>query len=242
MRRYLQLTLALVGLLLLGSPVFAQTYTLNSTTTSAAVGVSDTTVSLTSTSAASGSSFGAVAVGQDLYIDHELIGPITALTGSVATVQRRSQPAAHASGATVYIGPPSAFTLADPAVGTCTASTVPSPWINAQAGRTWTCLNSVWQLLTPGWPVQGVIYPALNTALASASTIAPNLGITHITGTTTINTITVPAGCGGACQITLVPDGLWSTGTSGNIAIATTGVVSKALILVWDGSKWRPSY
>lgn len=31
--------------------------------------------------------------------------------------------------------------------------------------------------------------------------------------------------------ITLIPDGLWSTGITGNIAIASVGVVSKALTL-----------
>ena len=56
--------------------------------------------------------------------------------------------------------------------------------------------------------------------------------------------ITVPSEFVGGGQITLIPTGLWSTGTSGNIAIATTGVVSKALILSYDATtaKWYPSY
>lgn len=82
-------------------------------------------------------------------------------------------------------------------------------------------------------------------ALASGTTVTPINPVTHVTGTTTIQTVTVPAAfklVGGT--LTLIPDGLWSTGTSGNVAIATTGVVSKALILTYDpvAAKWYPSY
>jgi hypothetical protein len=80
--------------------------------------------------------------------------------------------------------------------------------------------------------------------IASAATIQPLTPITFISGTTTINTITVPSEFVGGGQITLIPTALWSTGTSGNIAIATTGVVSKALIMTYDATttKWYPSY
>ena len=46
-------------------------------------------------------------------------------------------------------------------------------------------------------------------------------------------------------QITLIPTtGLWTTTTAGNIALATTAIVNRALILTWDSnsSKWYPSY
>ena len=90
------------------------------------------------------------------------------------------------------------------------------------------------------------LFATLNPAptIASAATIQPLAPITFISGTTTINTITVPAEFVGGGQITLIPTALWSTGTSGNIAIATTGVVSKALIMTYDATttKWYPSY
>ena len=90
------------------------------------------------------------------------------------------------------------------------------------------------------------LFATLNPAptIASAATIQPLAPIVFISGTTTINTITVPSEFVGGGQITLIPTGLWSTGTSGNIAIATTGVVSKALILSYDATttKWYPSY
>ena len=83
--------------------------------------------------------------------------------------------------------------------------------------------------------------------IASASTIAPTESVHHVTGTTTISTITAPSGfavSGAGGQITLIPDGLWATNTAGNIALATTAVVSKALIMTYDNatSKWYPSY
>jgi len=81
--------------------------------------------------------------------------------------------------------------------------------------------------------------------IASASTIAPAKQVSFVSGTTTISTITAPSPISaGGGQITLIPTGLWSTDTAGNIALATTAVVSKALILTYDTTtgKWYPSY
>ena len=77
--------------------------------------------------------------------------------------------------------------------------------------------------------------------LASAATITPTAGIHHVTGTTDIATITPPANFS-AGSITLIPDGLWHTITGGNIALGSTAVVGKALIMTWDGTSWYPSY
>lgn len=91
-----------------------------------------------------------------------------------------------------------------------------------------------------GFEAQGI-----GAAIASASSITVSNPTTHVTGTTTVNTIVVPSAFaiwGGT--ITLIPDGAWSTGTSGNIAVATTGVVSQALRMSYDpvAAKWYPSY
>jgi hypothetical protein len=42
----------------------------------------------------------------------------------------------------------------------------------------------------------------------------------------------------------LIPSGLWATTTAGNIAIVSTAVVSKALIMTYvaNTAKWYPSY
>lgn len=83
---------------------------------------------------------------------------------------------------------------------------------------------------------------AASSILASATTIAPTNGVHHISGTVAIATITVPATCGATCTLYLIPDAAFTTTTAGNIRIASTAVVSRALILVWDGTKWNPSY
>ena len=80
--------------------------------------------------------------------------------------------------------------------------------------------------------------------IASAATIAPTTPILYVSGTTAITTITAPAGCTNGCQITIIPTGLFTTTATGNIALASTAVVNKALILTYaaNTTKWYPSY
>ena len=87
----------------------------------------------------------------------------------------------------------------------------------------------------------------VGSAIASASAIAPTSPIHHITGTVQVTTITVPSqfaasGMGGCLR--LIPDGAFTTGTTGNIAISSTAVVSRTLEFCYDNgtSKWYPSY
>ena len=81
--------------------------------------------------------------------------------------------------------------------------------------------------------------------IASATTIAPTTMVAFVSGTTAIATITPPSPIsltGG--QITLIPTGLFTTTTAGNIALASVAVVNKALILTYNQGtgKWYPSY
>jgi hypothetical protein len=81
--------------------------------------------------------------------------------------------------------------------------------------------------------------------IASAGTIAPTTRIVFISGTAAIATITAPAPiASGGGQITLIPTGIFTTTTAGNIALATTAVVNKALTMTYDATttKWYPSY
>ena len=81
--------------------------------------------------------------------------------------------------------------------------------------------------------------------VASATTIAPTKYISFVSGTAAIATITAPAPiASGGGQITLIPTGIFTTTTSGNIALASTAVVSRALIMTYDTTtgKWYPSY
>lgn len=97
------------------------------------------------------------------------------------------------------------------------------------------------------WVGASTVAGKVGSSIASASTIAPASPIVHVTGTTAIATITAPTECassGFGCQITLIPDGAFTTTTAGNIAIASTAVVSKAMVMTYDNgtSKWYPSY
>lgn len=85
----------------------------------------------------------------------------------------------------------------------------------------------------------------LGAALASANTITPTNSVHHITGTTVIKTINVSAAWAGfSTTLTLIPDAAFTTDATGNIAIASTAVVGKAMIMTYDGTtnKWYPSY
>jgi hypothetical protein len=80
--------------------------------------------------------------------------------------------------------------------------------------------------------------------IASAATIAPTTAIAFVSGTTTINTITAPSPVSsGGGILALIPTGLWSLGTSGNIALACTATISEVVILTYDttAAKWYPS-
>lgn len=80
--------------------------------------------------------------------------------------------------------------------------------------------------------------------VASSGTIAITTPIAFVSGVTTISTITAPAGLTNGGQITIIPTGIFATNTAGNIALASTAVVSKALIMTYSAStaKWYPSY
>jgi hypothetical protein len=81
--------------------------------------------------------------------------------------------------------------------------------------------------------------------IASDGTIAPTKQITFVSGTTAIDEIVAPTGIaatGG--QITLIPTGIFTTTTNENIALASTAVVGRALIMTYDATTamWYPSY
>jgi hypothetical protein len=81
--------------------------------------------------------------------------------------------------------------------------------------------------------------------IASASSITPVKSINFISGTAAIDTIvTQPPITGANGTIILIPTGAFTWTTAGNIAIAGTAVVGKALHMTFSGSslKWYPSY
>jgi hypothetical protein len=97
-----------------------------------------------------------------------------------------------------------------------------------------------WRSFLPVGTATNINY---GTTLASATTIAPVKYVTNVSGTTEITTITLPY-TDFSGTICLVPTGIWTLNTGGNIAIAATAVVSKAMYLTYNPvtSKWYPSY
>jgi hypothetical protein len=90
---------------------------------------------------------------------------------------------------------------------------------------------------------KGFVFGSLGANVASGTTITPTGAIFHVTGVTAVVTINIPyTGWNG--QITIIPDGIFATTTAGNIALVSTSVVNKALIMTYDSNtaKWYPSY
>ena len=169
--------LAVLGLLAPPIDVGAQTFTHNTTTLAAAQSATDTTVSLTSVSAASGSSFGAVQAGQLLLVDGELETLVSVTsTSTIWNVQRRGRLTSHAIGAPVYIGAAGSFQATDPPPGTCVVASSPKFWINTSSGaagfspigRVFTCAtNGIWTLGNPPF------FAGLNSGNGATVTLTP---------------------------------------------------------------------
>jgi len=90
-----------------------------------------------------------------------------------------------------------------------------------------------------------ITFPNVAPTIASAATIIAQSPVSFVSGTTNIVTIQAPVSMQeGGGQITLIPTGLWSTTAAGNIALATTAVLNRALTLTYDSAtaKWYPSY
>lgn len=85
--------------------------------------------------------------------------------------------------------------------------------------------------------------PGTGSVLASASAIVPASRSHHVSGTSTILTISA-AGLIDGEVLTLIPDGAFATNTGGNIALGSTAVVNRAIQFIWDAgaAKWYPTY
>ena len=173
MKRTLLVTIGLLALLLHPATVLAQpggnvapAGFLSNTTLNGAIDATQTTLVLTSASASTGSTFGAPAAGQCLYIDLELMR-IVSMSSTTATVRRGDQHrSTHANAARILTGPCNGmnggFMAADPPNigGNQTCSNFTLPWINAGTGDSWWC-----DLQTNGQgtaPTQGGLWTVTN--------------------------------------------------------------------------------
>lgn len=79
--------------------------------------------------------------------------------------------------------------------------------------------------------------------IASTTTITPRGDLIAVSGTNAIATITPPPQPFNTVLF-VIPTGIFTLDTTGNIALAATAVVSKVMTLVYEKSadKWYPSY
>ena len=143
MKRYTYSLIGLLALLLAAPPAWAVTPAglLNNTTLSGSINSTQTTLVLASASASSGSTFGAPAAGQCLYIDLEMMR-IQSISSTTATVQRGTRNrSAHLTAAIILTGPCGEFKVADPPalVGNQDCSLYVLPWVNQITGDSWWC-------------------------------------------------------------------------------------------------------
>ena len=240
---------------------FAQTIvsttTLGAAVTTASQGNPYTTVVLASTStmlsAGSQNNFNTM-----FTVDQELFGVVSVVDSTHVTVRRGqgsgvgSKPTTHANGQTVFFFNTLSSSAINPIAagqffttnsgpenwGSCTATALLAlPRINTFWGTKSDCIGGQWiRTDAPG-------YPSYGSSVTAAASITLTGTSTPVTGATQITTIVVPNGAGPGFQVTLFPTGTgMSTGTGGNIALATTIVQYKALIMTWNGTSWYPSY
>lgn len=141
----LMLATAVMALFMVAVPhalTILSTTTLSAAVSMPAQGAPAQTVRLTSVTNVTATS--------SLYIDTELMRvTATPVTGQPVAVIRGvagTTPGAHASGATVTIGPGNAFVMGGPPAGACVAaSQIYSPWVDVTTGNFWVCrLAGTW--------------------------------------------------------------------------------------------------
>jgi hypothetical protein len=231
--------------LLLFSAIFAQAQT-SLTQTSLSTAISDTiqTFGLASYTNVTGGSAPTI-----LVVEREvmLVLSVTATNVSVARGQNGSRAVPHISGEMVLVGIPSYFPARAP-TGSCTASaTLATPVVdisqtNGAPNAQWLC-SSILNKWVPGFN-NDLAAPNVTAAVASAAgPITPSGPLFHVTGTAAITGFNIPIGFSSG-TFTVIPDGVFTTTNAGNIAIASTAVVGKALTFTYDPNtgKFYPGY
>lgn len=232
------------------TPAAAAQTALTMTTLSAAVSTSSTTsVPLTSAT-------GVVANSTILLIDSEAMF-VNSISGKIAGVTRGyqgTQANPHISLATVLLGPPAAFYAVDPA-GSCTAANTPyTPYVNIRNATQWLC-STVTNSWVPGFGNFSELKSVSAAVASAAGATLPSGPLFHVTGTNAItawgsSTSVGAVGMGGGTSnsqgapFCVIPDAIFTTTATNNIALASTAVVSKILCYTFDATnkKYVPTY
>lgn len=121
-------------------------------------------------------------------------------------------------------------------------STAYLPWLNVDSGEQWlySSLNGHW---VTGWNNPSSIFGVTAPVASAAGLVTPSGRLFHITGALAITGFNLPVGFAGG-SFTVLPDAAFTTTNANNIAIASTGVIGKALTFIYDSNtgKFYPSY
>jgi hypothetical protein len=233
----------ILGLLAAGS-IFAQVNSLTQTTTTAAMTKGSRVIQVTSATGMVAATVSTPATQLYVYDFGQLVGEVMnvlGVSGTNITVQRTtSQTVAHVSGAVVLIGNPNLFKKLNPTGSCVTANVEVAPWVNTLTGEQWLC-STVTLTWVPGFNHSSDMV-AVTTAVASAAgVILPSGPLFHITGALAITGFTLPVGYTGG-PICVIPDGTATTTNAGNIALASTMVVSKEICWIYDVNAAKPFF
>lgn len=245
-KSFLGAGLMLAALLFCAPFAGAQTV-LNSTTLAGALSATTSTLSLNSGT-------GVTLPGPNqtnltvLVVEREVMLVQTNVSGTIYTVARGqygTERVAHVNGATVWVAPDKAIARGAIPSGSCTRTNLPfvpivyvAPTVinGGLTGATFDCLGG--QIVRTNAPAT-----YKGSDVTSNTSITPTGTFFVVSGTTTVQTIVVPAGWSAGNCLAIEPTGIFATNTSGNIGLVTSGtVVGRMLFMCWDGSKWWPSY
>lgn len=258
--------LLLAAVICLSFSAFGQTALVQTTLSAAMQSSSTTTVAVASATG--------IAAGSILYIEDGTAYNgeamfVNSVSGTTLGVTRGYSGTAanpHISGALVFVSPAAstglpAFYTYDPAGaapfvnGTSSCSnTAETPWINVRTGNQWLC-STVSLSWVPGF-FNFEAPPGVTTAVASVAGVTAVSGpLFHVTGTNAItawgsSTTRGSVGQGGGTSDTIgsafcvIPDAIFTTTATNNIALASTAVVNKTLCFTYDqtNKKYVPSY
>lgn len=127
--------------------------------------------------------------------------------------------------------------------GSYPGAPVLTPWLNTTNGNQW--VQGIAGQWVPGWNNPSSLSGVTAAVASAAGAIVPSGRLFHVTGTEAITGFTNASMIGFAGgSFTIIPDAIFTWTAAGNIALAGTAVVNKALTFTWDSNagKWNPSY
>jgi len=238
-----------VGLFLLAAVAANAQSPLVQTSLSSAIGATDKIIVVASATSISAPSANNGTVGTQLYVvapgnSKGEVMQVTAISGTTVSVRRANggQATAFPSGSMVLAGPPNYFYNYNPSGGCTSTATYSTPWINVTTGQQWLC-STITNSWVPGWGNDTMPNTPTAAVASAAGLITPSGPLFHITGTAAITGFNIPVGFNYG-QVCAIPDGIFTTTTANNIALASTAVVSKILCWQYDPgtAKFYPAY